>query len=197
MRTFRALDLLLVLGCVFAARIAVAADDPKADEPKKDQAITLAEGKFAVTAPDKWVRKQPKSRIIEHEFSVPAAEGDSEDGRLTVMGAGGAIEDNLTRWIGQFIQPDPNDIKKDKKTVAGQEVHSLDISGTYKDMPGGPVAAGKSIERPDYRMLAVIIVTKDGDTPTGNYFIKLYGPKKTIAANEAAFAKMIAGLEKK
>ncbi len=42
-------------------------------------------------------------------------------------------------------------------------------------------------------MLAAIISSKD----EGNYFIKLYGPQKTVAENEKAFARMIDSLERK
>ncbi len=187
---------LLVFACVSLGlnlgQVVRAADEAK-DEPKKDQGFSIGEGKFLLTAPDKWIRKQPKTKIVEHEFAVPAVEGETEDGRLTVMGAGGAIDDNISRWIGQFAQPDAKDIKKDKKTISGQEVHFVDIAGTYKDSVGGPFAGGKVVERPDYRMMAVIVATEKD----GNYFIKLYGPKKTIAANEEGFTKMIEGLKAK
>ena len=112
---------------------------------------------------------------------------------MTVMGAGGAIEDNIARWVGQFAKPDDKDIKKETKEIQGQKVYFVDISGTYKDSVGGPFAGGKVIERPDYRMLAAIIATEKD----GNYFVKLYGPKKTIAANEEAFNKMIEGMKAK
>ncbi|HZZ73838.1 MAG TPA: hypothetical protein VFE24_16415 [Pirellulales bacterium] len=165
----------------------------RGEDPKNDPAITIAEGKLVLTAPDKWVRKQPKTRIVDHEFAIPAVEGDQADGRLTVMGAGGAVEDNIARWVGQFEQPDKKDVKKEKKTIAGNEVYLVDISGTYKETAGGPFSGGKVVEKPDYRMLAAIITTEKD----GNYFVKLYGPSKTIAANEAAFMKMVDGLKKK
>lgn len=165
-----------------------------ADDAKS---FAIGDGHFACTVPDGWVRKQPKVRIIEHEFAAPAAEGDKEDARFTVMGAGGAVADNITRWIGQFDQPDGKDTKdatkQEKKMIAGVEVHLVDITGTYKDSAGGPFAGGKVVERPDYRMLAAIIVTEKD----GNYFLKLYGPKKTMAAHEAGFLKMVTGLQKK
>ena len=39
-------------------------------------------------------------------------------------------------------------------------------------------------------MLAAIVVTKD----LGNYFIKFYGPERTVTDNKAAFDKMIDSL---
>src|SRR5438105_4782312 len=80
-------------------------------DQKSDAKIELADGKLVLTAPQGWIRKQPKVRFIEHEFAIPASKGDSEDGRVTIMGAGGNVEDNLTRWIGQFSQPDGSETK--------------------------------------------------------------------------------------
>jgi hypothetical protein len=133
-------------------------------------------------------------RIIEAEFAIPAVEGDKNDGRLTIMAAGGSVEANIDRWIGQFSQPDgkstKDQTKSEKITVDGQEVHLVDISGTYKDQRG-PLAPAQTFE--NYRMLAAIVSTKDA----GRYFLKLYGPKKTIAANEEAFRKMVESLDAK
>ena len=63
-------------------------------------------GKYVLTSPANWVVKPPKSRIIDHEFEVPAAEGDMAAGRVTVMGAGGSIDENIKRWEGQFKSAD-------------------------------------------------------------------------------------------
>lgn len=156
--------------------------------------LSLAGGKLELQAPADWVRKQPSTRIVDYEFAIPAAKGDKTEGRMTVMGAGGGVEANIDRWYGQFTQPDGGSTKdksKVKKTeIAGQEVYLVDISGTFSDRRG-PFAP--AVERPDYRMLAAIIST-DG---AGDQFIKFYGPKATVAANEEAFQKMIEGLKKK
>ena len=72
--------------------------------------------------------------------------------------------------------------------IAGCKV-TCHVSGTYKDMPGGPFAGG-SIDRPNYRMLAAIIETTD----KGNYFIKFYGPAATVEASADGFKKMIEGM---
>src|ERR1041385_416666 len=77
------------------------AADEKAD-PKPNPTIDLADGNITLTAPDGWVRKTPKVRFIDHEFAVPASKGETEEGRVTVMGAGGTIEANIDRWINQF-----------------------------------------------------------------------------------------------
>ena len=161
----------------------------QAQEPK-EKAKIVELGKFKVTAPAAWKQQEPKSRILTHEFSAPAAEGDTLPGRTTVMSAGGSVEDNISRWYTQFTQPGGGSTKEkakvEKRTIAGQEVHLVDLSGTYKDQ-AGPFAP--AVDRENFRMLAAIIVTEQA-----NFFIKFYGPRRTIGENEKAFNGMIESL---
>ncbi len=155
--------------------------------------FTIAGGAFALEAPAGWEPVQPKSGMIETEFAIPAAKGDAP-GRMTVMGAGGSIEANIERWHGQFTQPDGS-ATKDKATtkklkVAGCDVTMVDITGTFRDMPGGPFAGGKAVERPNWRMLAAIVETPG----RGNYFLKFTGPAATVAGEADGFRKMVEGL---
>jgi hypothetical protein len=156
-----------------------------------DERRTMELGKLKMVAPKDWTPKEPTVRIIAYEFATPAAKEDKIDGRMTVMSAGGSIEDNIDRWYTQFSQEDGGDTKKrakvEKIKVAGQPVHLVDIAGTYKDQRG-PMAP--AVSRKDYRMLGAIVETKEG-----NFFIKLYGPKRTIAQHERAFRDMIEGIK--
>lgn len=170
--------------------------DNDKDEGEKDKepiVFDIADGKFQLTTPAGWERKEPASRIVEHEFEAPAAEGDERPGRVTVMGAGGSIEDNLNRWYAQFTQPDGSSTKEkagepEKLSAADQEIMLVDIPGTFLDKP--PRAA-KGIEREGYRMLGAIIKTKK----YGLIFIKLVGPEKTIEENKKPFEEMLKGLK--
>ncbi|HEY1067068.1 MAG TPA: hypothetical protein VGE52_13185 [Pirellulales bacterium] len=157
-----------------------------------DHDLDLAVAKL--TVPAEWKKVEPKSRIVQFEFAAPKAEGADADGRVTFMAAGGSIDANIERWYGQFTQPDGKSTKDrakvEKKTIDGLEVHLVDISGTFAESSGGPFA-GKTVERPDYRMLAAIIVANDAQI-----FIKFTGPAKTIAANAENFQKMIESVKK-
>lgn len=163
-------------------------------EDKPDPGITLAEGKIVLKPPKEWIRKQPRTRIVDHEFETPAVKDDKLAGRVTVMGAGGSVEANIDRWIGQFTQPDGKSTKDkakiEKLKIAGQEVHYVDLSGDYKDQAGPFTPATM---REGYRMLGAIIVTEK----LGNYFIKYYGPKDTVAANEKLFKEVVNSLQVK
>ena len=178
-------SLLLVGFC----SLAMASDDGK------DQSIALADGKLLLTAPKGWVRKQPSVRIVEHEFAAPKTGDDEIDGRFTVMSAGGSVEANIDRWIGQFTQPDGGSTKEKTKkhelTIEKNKVHVVDITGNYKDQPKGPM--GPNVTREGFRMLAAIIETEK----SGTIFLKFYGPKATVTANEKPFLEMLQSLKAK
>lgn len=178
---------LLSISLVAAGCFAALAEDKPAD-----RGFTVGDGKVAFTAAEGWKKVQPKNRIIEAEFEIPAAKGDEAPGRLTAMGAGGDVEANIARWVGQFAAPAGGEVKpqSDKLTVDGSEVHIVSLTGTYKDTPGGPFAGGKTVLRENYQMLGAICQTK-----AGNYFLKLYGPKATITENEKAFRSLVESMK--
>lgn len=163
-----------------------------------DTVFAIADGALSLEAPSGWQRVQPRSGIVETEFAIPS-EGAGPDGgplapgRMTVMGAGGSVEANIERWFGQFAQPDGSSTRDKASTkklrVAGRDVTIVDVSGTYKDSPGGPFAGGKTIDRPGYRMLAAIV-----EGPDGSYFLKFYGPAATVERHADGFRKMIEGM---
>lgn len=179
--------------CVFAQATAEADKSDEKKKPIKMVDTTLAGGRLKLQVAASW--KKPakrRSRIIEREFTVPAAKGDKASGRLTMMQSGGSLKQNVERWFGQFKQPDgraTKDVAKvSEKKINGQDVTIVDITGTFKEsMGGGPFAPGKTVMREDYRMLGGIVQTK----VARQYFFKLYGPKKTITEAEPAFLKMM------
>jgi hypothetical protein len=107
-------------------------------------------------------------------------------------GQGGSVDANLDRWVGQFLQadgkPSKSAAKIDKRTIHGWPVTTVDVAGAYTGM-GGPMAKSDAPPMPGYRMLAAIV-----EGPQGSVFFKCTGPAKTIAANQAAFEKMLASL---
>lgn len=182
-----------VVGCLIAGHYAAV---HAAETAKEEQKISVAEGELKLTMPEGWQKKKPENRIIEHEFAVPPSDGDKETGRVTVMGAGGTVDANIERWIGQFSQPDGSDthkiVKQKEMKVGGIDVRTVDISGTYNDSRG-PFSGIPAVERPKYRMMAAIISSKKA----GNYFVKFYGPQQTVADNEKAFQSVIDSLQAK
>jgi hypothetical protein len=145
------------------------------------QALTL-------TAPEAWQRKPPQSGFVAAEFSLPRAEGDENDGRLTISTAGGSVQDNIDRWRTQFGGKPQKDSQEELE-IGGTKLTVVDLSGTYNDQPG-PFAPG--VQRPGYRMLAAIIPVSDQ-----LHFVKAYGPEKSMAKHEEAFRAFLQTLELK
>lgn len=151
--------------------------------------LKVADEKIHFDITTSWETAPKKSNMLDAELKIPGTGDQDSNGRLTIMGAGGSIEDNISRWETQFKQGDgnPTEAKEEDKKINNQLVTIVDISGIYLDSPGGPFAGGKIIERENYRMLAAIIETE----MHGNYFVKFTGPQATVDANEAKFRAMI------
>lgn len=200
-RTAAGIMVLSLIISVPGASLAAQTSETQQDEtPAKKQTVEPIEIKVAddgihFKASGTWKSVPPRSNMLEAELKIPKVKGDENDGRLTIMGAGGTIEANIDRWIKQFVQPDGSDTaektKQAKKTIAGQTVNLVDITGTFMDSVGGPFSGQPKVERENYRMLAAIIETENN----GNYFVKFYGPKATIDKNSKHFKEMIESLK--
>ena len=129
------------------------------------------------TVPKSWVPKA-HSPMFQAEFAIPRAEGDQQDGRLTVGQFGGTLEDNVDRWKKQFgNKPD----KENEETLdaGGVKIVLVDFTGTFSDSSGPMMMAGPSVSHPDYRMFGAIFPVPGGDRLC---VVKCYGSKKTITA---------------
>lgn len=143
--------------------------------PVELDAITL-------TAPAGWQRTFPSSTFVAAEFTLPRAEGDDTDGRLTISTAGGTVEANIDRWKGQF-DPQAKLAPQEEIGVAGMKLTVVDLSGDFSDQRG-PFAP--AVERPGYRMIAAIIPV-EGQL----HFIKATGPEKTISSHAGKIREFI------
>ena len=190
---------ILSLTCASTVRAEQAVKEaPAKDKEVKTVETPLAQGALTAQIPAAWKQKKQRSSIIEREYAVGPAKGDENAGRLTMMVSGGSIKMNVDRWIGQFSQPDKK-LTKDVAKVAEKKrddmkVTIVDISGNYKESIGPPIRR-QTVNREDYRMLGAIVQAK----PFGSraYFLKLYGPKKTMAEAEKPFMAMIESLKLK
>lgn len=186
--------LLLSAFAVLSASFAEAQD-------AKTTTVELAEGKITLQAPQEWVKVQPKSNIVQYEFTAPKLEekDKAKAARITFTASGGSVEDNIARWYGQFEQPDKSATKEKAKVekfdADGQTIHWVDIPGTFKDTMGaGPFAPSKAPTlREKYRMLGGIIETKG----MGNHYVKITGPAETVEKLAEGFKKMLKELKVK
>jgi hypothetical protein len=139
------------------------------------------------TAPKPFVSRTPKSTMRVAEYGI---EGDpSAELGVFYFGAdqGGSVDANMTRWIGQFTQPDGSDTKakRDERSVHGIPVATVEAHGTYSGgmaMPGAPPKAAQ----PDSMLLGAI-----AKGPKGSVFFKLTGSQSALEAARPAFDQLL------
>ena len=160
-----------------------------ADEPIKMQALKA--GDLKLKAPASWKSEKPKSAMRQLQIKVPAAEGDTEDGEMTVFAfpnGAGSKEANIKRWEEQFVDGERKTpkAKVEEKKGANVPVTRVEVAGRFvaAAMPG---SGGAKADNANYRLLGAIVETKS----TG-YFFKLVGPDKTLKAASKGFDEMIA-----
>lgn len=144
--------------------------------------------------PPEWERVTPKSRMRLAQYVVKPVGGDTEAGEVTLFhfgpNMGGGVEENITRWTGQFSGVDPKTIKRTTKTNGNLSHHLVQIeSGQFQS---SPMMGGPAEPKPNYGLLGAVT-----EAPSGKYFFKLTGPSKTVAANLGAFEKLIDSIKTK
>jgi hypothetical protein len=144
--------------------------------------------KITLQAPAGWERREPSSGFVLAEFSLPKAEEDESDGRLTVSTAGGDIEANIERWRSQFGGKPDNESRRTAQ-AGGLEITLVDLSGEFSDQRG-PFAPATKL--PGSRMLGAIIPV-DGEL----YFVKAVGPEKTMSAHTDEFTAFVESVKQR
>lgn len=144
---------------------------------------TLLKGLQGITflAPAGWKSVPVSGNIPEAEFALPRADGDAYDGRLTLMSAQSGLEENTARWKSEFIAGE--DPKIEKISVDGAEATLVDLRGEWKGTSFRPIDP----PRPEHRLISVYIPFRGSQA----YYVKVTGPKATIAAHEAALRAFV------
>jgi hypothetical protein len=140
-------------------------------------------GDLNLTVPDTWHKEPVATNFRKAQMKVPKAAGDTEDGDFVVYyleGGGGAVNDNVQRWVRSFQQTGRKMKVTSGKSPQGEYVF-VDLQGTW-NKPIGPMVQQRTKEMPNSRALSVILTTKEG-----NYYLRLTGPEKTVSANADAF----------
>lgn len=130
-------------------------------------------------APKRWELVQHPSAMRIATYRVPKLPGDPEDAELSITRAGGEVEANASRWVGQF---GGKNSKRTIKTIGAFKVHLVEAEGAYTTMKGDL--------QQDWALLGAIV-----ETPGMSHFFKLTGPKKSVAAAHAEFDSFLASLK--
>jgi hypothetical protein len=132
--------------------------------------------------PEGWTKIEASSSMRLAEIKMAKAKGDAEDAVLAVFhfpGTGGDAAANIIRWQRQMEGPNGEAGTEvavtDTITLYGITIITTDITGTL--LPAG-MGMGPDSKTPNSRMIASVI-----ETGVGNWFIKVTGPKNTVAAH--------------
>jgi hypothetical protein len=137
--------------------------------------------------PPSFKRVPPSNPMRKASYLVPRANGDSEDGELTVFyfgpGQGGSIDANVDRWVKQFTDVKPGAERRADREANGLRQHTVELdSGTFSSgMPGGATKP-----KANFGLVGGIV-----ETPSGAYFFKLTGPANTVKQAKAEFYKLL------
>lgn len=163
--------------------------------------VAQGHGTAAATAPLKydtpsgWTSKTPSSAMRLADFVLPKAEDDSDDATLTVYHfgaqAGGGVQANLERWVGQMTQTDGKASKDVAKTstmkVKGLLLTVVDLGGTYiaEKTPGST----ERYNKPHFKLIAAVV-----EGSGGPYYVKVIGPAKTVTKWDASIQAFLKSL---
>jgi hypothetical protein len=128
-------------------------------------------------APARWQLVPNASTMRIATYRIPHAAGDTVDPELSIIRAGGTVEANADRWVGQFDDAAQKGAKRSTRTVGGLQVTIVEVKGTYS---GGMVKEASPTS--DWVLLGAIVAT-----PEMPHFFKLTGPAKSVAAARAEF----------
>ena len=142
--------------------------------------------------PPNWTSQPPTSSMRLAQFRVPAASG-SDGAEFVVFyfgqGQGGSVDANIARWQSQFSSPDGKPVKPtiQRFKVGGMPVTVAEFTGSYARSVG---MGGAGPAKPDQTLLSAIV-----ETPKGNLWFQLHGPRATVRANREAFLAMVRGIK--
>ncbi len=139
------------------------------------------------TMPSGW-SSEPTVGMRKATYRIAKAAGDAEDATVSVIQAGGTVDDNVSRWKEQFDAP--HDFSRSESTISNLKITMVEVHGTYT---GGGVMVGESPNpRPGWALRGAIVSA--GPQP---YFFKMLGPDKTVAAARQDFQALVDSIHPK
>jgi len=154
--------------------------------PRSTGATVASDGSMQVLGlrfevPEGWVTEPPGSSMRLAQFRLPRADGDDDDGLVTVTSAAGSVEENIRRWAGQVQGGTGPEVEDRSSGELG--IHVVAIEGTYSDS----MSRDNPGPRPDHKLYAAIVQARGGQL-----FFKGVGPKATIDRWRESFDGMVA-----
>jgi hypothetical protein len=154
--------------------------------PAANAPAEVAESSLAWKVPARWQVVPNTSTMRLATYRIPHAPGDDEDPEMAVSQAGGSLDANIDRWIGQFGPEAKKTAKRTTRKVAGMDVTIVEIEGTFAGGMGMKNDQGPS---EGWALLGAIV-----ETPGMPHFFKMTGPAKSVRAARAELDTLVASL---
>jgi hypothetical protein len=136
---------------------------------------------FTWKTPAGWV-ELPASSMRTANFR-PGGDERAECYLTLLGGEAGGLTGNVNRWRSQLSLPglSATDVEQlPRAPFFGRQAALVEGAGTWKGMSGAD-------SKPDWALLGVLLVD-----PNGSVFLKMTGPKDTVAAQREAFLALAA-----
>lgn len=159
---------------------------PAVDPNSAPPPVAAPETSLTWKVPARWQTVPNTSSMRIATYRIPRAAGDDADADVSVTQAGGTVQANVDRWMGQFGPEAKGAAKQSTKKIAGLDVTIVEVEGTYNGGMGGDKAATKAA------LLGAIVATEGMP-----HFFKITGPAKTVLAARAELDALLASLATK
>lgn len=161
----------LFMAALTLAVFGLQADLARAESDTKE----VNAGDLALQVPKQWAEEKTSSNLRLAQLRVPGE--NDQDAELAIFSFGASDPAaNVRRWIGQY-ESEGRSVKIFSGEAKLGKYLLVDLSGTFKKPVGPPIAGNTELVR-DSGTLAVML-QHDG---TKFYYLKLNGPKETVAA---------------
>ncbi|MGD8278626.1 MAG: hypothetical protein PVH00_11395 [Gemmatimonadota bacterium] len=139
---------------------------------------------YSASLPSGWEPGTPTNEMRAAEYTVCL--GGADTANVIVYwfeeGQGGDVQQNIDRWTSQFATPDGGAVAPTVSTLDGGAfpITLVELEGTYgRGMGMGP---GRETPTAGQALDAAIV-----ETPTGRFFVQLFGNAGCVAATRDAF----------
>ena len=176
-----------IVSAATAAPIAAEKEELPASHPAFDPMTSgglekPAESNLAYKAPARWKAVPSQSTMRLATYRIPKVAGDAEDPEIYLVQAGGSLDDNIERWVGQYGAEGRRTLKRSKKKVNGLDVTFVELQGSFD---GGMSNAPR--KESGWGLYGVIV-----ETPGMPHFFKMTGPVKSVTASHADVDQLVA-----
>jgi hypothetical protein len=143
-----------------------------------------AETELSWKTPSRWESVPNASSMRLATYRVPRAAGDTADAEVSVMQAGGAVDANVERWIGQFGEEGKRTAKRTTKKVGSLDVVLVEVEGTFDGGMGKDARSERA-----WALYGAIV-----STPGMPHFFKMTGPTRSVKAAHAELDELVTSL---